>query len=453
MTRFLGIDFGWEGKPSGLAALDWTGLSLRLVDLRLSRDIEDILQWVDQMAVDDTVIGIDAPIVIPNATGMRDVDKLAHVKYGRYHAGCYPASRERSYWQRTTGLSRALRKRGFQHGDRMPAREAGRFQIEVHPHAAAVQLHGLDRIVKYKRGTLAARRAGLAQLRALMLERLPRLTPSLPIPDLPAIPETGAALKALEDQLDAIQCAYIAAHWWFWGTRRNEVLGDSKKGYIIVPKRQSGTLSLADLRVIYTRAGLSEGDVDPDPIVQFEQWFAEAHQGGVKEPNAMTLATATKDGQPSARIVLLKDLDESGFAFYTNYESQKGRELAENPRAALVFYWPELERQVRVQGAIVKVAREESEAYFHSRPRGSQLGALASRQSRVIRGRNVLEGLLKDLEQTLDGVEVPMPEDWGGFRLNPESIEFWQGRPDRLHDRLRYAKEANGRWSLRRLAP
>jgi len=193
MARFLGIDFGWEGKPSGLAALDWTGTSLRLIDLRLLTVMPDILNWVDSMGTEDTVIGIDAPIVIPNASGMREVDKLAHVKYGRYHAGCYPASRERSYWRRTTGLSRELRNRGFQHGDQMPARSTGRFQIGVHPHAASVHLHGLDRIVKYKRGTLAIRRAGLARLRTLMLERLPRLIPSLPIPGLPDIPEAGAS--------------------------------------------------------------------------------------------------------------------------------------------------------------------------------------------------------------------------------------------------------------------
>jgi pyridoxamine 5'-phosphate oxidase len=453
MTRFLGIDFGWEGKPSGLAALDWTGLSLRLIDLRLLTGLPEILAWVDSMALADTVVGIDAPIVIPNAMGMRDVDKLAHVKYGKYHAGCYPASRERAYWQRTTGLSRALRKRDFQHGDRMQARERGRFQIEVHPHAAAVQLHGLDRIVKYKRGTLATRRAGLARLRSLMLERLPRLTPSLPIPDLPAIPETGPALKALEDQLDGIQCAYVAAHWWFWGTERNEVLGNARKGYIIVPNRQSSGLSLADLRETYTRGGLSEKDVDRDPIVQFERWFGEAHAAGLKEPNAMTLATASLDGQPSARIVLLKGLDESGFAFYTNYESQKGRELAGNPRAALVFFWAELERQVRIEGTVSKIARDESEAYFHSRPRGSQLGALASRQSRAIEGRTVLEEQLAAAEQQWAGATVPMPEDWGGFRLRPEAMEFWQGRADRLHDRLRYRKEGDGAWRVERLSP
>ena len=212
-------------------------------------------------------------------------------------------------------------------------------------------------------------------------------------------------------------------------------------------------LSLADLRVIYTRAGLSEADLEPDPIAQFARWFGEARQAGLKEPNAMTLATATRDGQPSARIVLLKGLDENGFAFYTNYESQKGRELAENPRAALVFHWVELERQVRVEGAAGKIAREASEMYFHSRPRGSQLGALVSQQSRVIPGRQILEQQLTDLEQRLDGKPVPMPEDWGGYTISPQSIEFWQGRPDRLHDRLRYAKTASGTWALERLSP
>jgi pyridoxamine 5'-phosphate oxidase len=212
-------------------------------------------------------------------------------------------------------------------------------------------------------------------------------------------------------------------------------------------------LSLHDLRESYARAGLSESDVDADPMVQFEHWFGEAHLAALKEPNAMTLATVTPDGQPSARIVLLKGLDENGFVFYTNYESQKGRELTANPRAALVFYWPELERQVRIQGIAGKIPAEESETYFHSRPRGSQLGALASRQSRVIAGRKVLEDQLAGLEQSLAGGQVPMPEDWGGFRLRPESVEFWQGRPDRLHDRLRYVKETAGGWRLERLAP
>jgi pyridoxamine 5'-phosphate oxidase len=451
--RFLGIDFGWQGKASGLAALEWTGVALHLIDLRLLVDTAQILNWVDAMARNDTTVAIDAPIVIPNAGGMRQADKLAHSKYGRYHAGAYPASRERAYWQRTTGLSDALLERGFQHGDTMTARAPGRYQIEVHPHAATVQLNALDRIVKYKRGTLAVRRAGLERVRSLLLERLPRLTPSLPIPDLPPIPATGPALKALEDQLDAIMCAYVAAHWWFWGPERNEVLGNANDGYIVVPKRQTPVLSLADLRENYTRAGLAESDVDPDPIVQFDRWFEQTRQAGLKEPNAMTLATATPEGSPSARIVLLKGIDAHGFAFYTNYESQKGRELTANPRAELVFYWAELERQVRIHGTVEKTPREESETYFHSRPRGSQLGALVSHQSRVIAGRSVLEQDLSQLEQTLKDQQVPMPEEWGGFRLRPESFEFWQGRPNRLHDRLRYTMEARGSWSLERLSP
>ena len=453
MTRFLGIDFGWEGKPSGLAVLEWTGVSLHLLDLRRLADMPEILTWVDAMAGSDAVAGVDAPLVIPNASGMRTADKLAHSKFGKYHAGCYPASQERSFWQRTTGLSEALRQRGFQHGDGMHPRGPGRFQIEVHPHAATVQLNVLDRIVKYKRGNLASRRAGLDRLRSLLLDRFPRLTPSLPIPDLPPIPESGPALKALEDQLDAITCAYVAAHWWFWGRERNEVLGNADEGYIVVPKRQPAALSLAGLRENYTRDGLAEADVHSDPFVQFGLWFEQARQAGLKEPNAMTLATAAADGSPSARIVLLKGVDASGFSFYTNYGSQKGRELIANPRAALVFYWAELERQVRIQGAVAKISREESETYFHSRPRGSQLGALASRQSRVIAGRRVLEEQLAQIEQNLEGEAVPLPDDWGGFRLNPESFEFWQGRPNRLHDRLRYGKEPSGQWRLERLSP
>jgi pyridoxamine 5'-phosphate oxidase len=167
----------------------------------------------------------------------------------------------------------------------------------------------------------------------------------------------------------------------------------------------------------------------------------------------MTLATATPEAHPSARIVLLKGIDAQGFAFYTNYESQKGRELSANPRAALVFYWAELERQVRIEGTVVKIPREESETYFHSRPRGSQLGALVSHQSRVIAGRSVLEQDLSQLEQTLEGKPVPMPEEWGGFWLRPELFEFWQGRPNRLHDRLRYTMETPGNWRVERLSP
>ena len=196
-----------------------------------------------------------------------------------------------------------------------------------------------------------------------------------------------------------------------------------------------------------------ETDVSPNPIAQFEQWFADARSAGLKEPNAMTLATVSPEGQPSARIVLLKSLDESGFVFYTNYESQKGRELDRNHNAALVFHWAELERQVRVTGMAEHTSREESEAYFHSRPRGSQLGALVSNQSSVIEGRGPLEAALAQLEAKYAGVEIPLPAHWGGFRVQPSSIEFWQGRPNRLHDRLRYRKQPGGAWIMERLSP
>lgn len=212
-------------------------------------------------------------------------------------------------------------------------------------------------------------------------------------------------------------------------------------------------MSLAALREDYARAGLLETDLHPDPIAQFEKWFAEARSAGLREPNAMTLATASADGAPSARIVLLKGLGPSGFVFYTNYESQKGRELRENPHAAGVFYWTELERQVRIAGVVERTSREQSEAYFHSRPRGSQLGALASRQSAVIDSRAPLESALAALEAVHAGSEVPLPPNWGGFLLRPSSIEFWQGRPNRLHDRLRYRKQLDESWMIERLSP
>jgi pyridoxamine 5'-phosphate oxidase len=167
----------------------------------------------------------------------------------------------------------------------------------------------------------------------------------------------------------------------------------------------------------------------------------------------MTLATAAADGQPSARIVLLKEVNHDGFVFYTNYGSRKGRELAGNPRAALVFYWPQLERQVRITGAVLKTSRSESEAYFRTRPRGSQLAAWASRQSSPIPDRALLEARVKKLGAKYAGASVPLPPNWGGFRLRPESIEFWQGRPNRLHDRLRYSREPGGGWKIERLAP
>jgi pyridoxamine 5'-phosphate oxidase len=200
-------------------------------------------------------------------------------------------------------------------------------------------------------------------------------------------------------------------------------------------------------------AELVESNIDPNPINQFARWFADAEAAGLKLPNAMTLATATKDGVPSARLVLLKDFNEQGFTFYTNYDSQKGRELDENPNAALVFYWTDLDRQVRITGRVTKTTREESEAYFHTRPVDSQLGAWVSNQSAVIAGRDVLEARMRELMVKYEGGEVPLPPYWGGYRLAPASIEFWQNRPSRLHDRLRYRRQANDEWLIERLAP
>ncbi len=210
---------------------------------------------------------------------------------------------------------------------------------------------------------------------------------------------------------------------------------------------------ISDLRKTYNVDGLNESGVDLDPFVQFGRWLQQAVDANLVEPNAMTLATATKDGLPSARLILLKSFDAGGFVFYTNYDSQKGRELAENPNAALVFYWAELERQVRIAGAVSKVSREESEEYFKTRPAGSQLGAWASRQSQVISGREVLEERLKELAAEYRDREVPTPPFWGGYRLSPQAFEFWQGRPNRLHDRLRYARLPEGRWVIERLSP
>jgi pyridoxamine 5'-phosphate oxidase len=206
------------------------------------------------------------------------------------------------------------------------------------------------------------------------------------------------------------------------------------------------------MRREYAREALAEADVDADPVVQFERWYEQPELAGLHQPTAMTLATATPDGRPSARMVLLRGFDEHGFCFYTNYESRKGAELAANPRAALVFWWGELERQVRIEGPVTPTSRAESEAYFHSRPPGSQLSAAASPQSRVIDGRAVLERRVAELATGLPDGELPLPDFWGGYRLAHEVVEFWQGRPNRLHDRLRYRRAGEG-WKIERLAP
>ena len=210
--------------------------------------------------------------------------------------------------------------------------------------------------------------------------------------------------------------------------------------------------NVADLRKEYTRAGLTESDMDPDPVEQFRRWFDEALAAGLHEPNAMIVATASPDGLPSARVVLLKGFDDRGFVFYTNYEGRKGRELEENPRAALLFYWGELERQVRIEGTASRVSEEESDAYYAGRPRGSRLGALASEQSRVVGSREVLEGRIRNLEAEYEGRDVPRPAFWGGYRVEPEAMEFWQGRENRLHDRLVYRRGEVG-WKMERLQP
>jgi pyridoxamine 5'-phosphate oxidase len=212
-------------------------------------------------------------------------------------------------------------------------------------------------------------------------------------------------------------------------------------------------LDIAALRHDYVAHGLRRADLDADPIKQFAKWFGEAAAAEIRDVNAMTLATATPDGRPSARIVLLKAISDRGFVFFTNYNSAKGRELEANPHAALTFFWVQLERQIRVSGVVEKTSREESEEYFRSRPIGSQLGAWSSAQSELIASREVLETNLAEVTSRFAGTDVPLPPQWGGYRLQPDAIEFWQGRTNRLHDRFRYRLEDGARWALERLAP
>jgi pyridoxamine 5'-phosphate oxidase len=212
-------------------------------------------------------------------------------------------------------------------------------------------------------------------------------------------------------------------------------------------------VTISDARKDYARSSLHEENLDPDPIRQFALWFDEATKCAVPEPNAMTLATCTIDGRPSARIVLLRGVDERGFAFFTNYESRKARELDSNPWAALVFFWHDLERQVRVEGRVERVSAEESDVYFHGRPESSRIGAWASPQSQVIPSREALEERFGDLENRFADGAISRPPNWGGYRLVPDTVEFWQGRPSRLHDRLRYTRRQHGDWLIERLAP
>jgi pyridoxamine 5'-phosphate oxidase len=210
--------------------------------------------------------------------------------------------------------------------------------------------------------------------------------------------------------------------------------------------------NLSDIRRSYEQGALHRRDLDPDPIRQFEKWLDEAIAANQSEPTAMFLATATKDGRPSGRVVLLKRVGADGFVFFTNYHSQKGRQIESNPQVEACFFWEKLERTVRVHGRVTRASETESEEYFHKRPRLSQIGALASNQSQPVANREVLEQQFADLEKMYEQTEIPRPPHWGGYILAPETIEFWQGRPSRLHDRFLYAKQANT-WQIERLSP
>jgi len=211
--------------------------------------------------------------------------------------------------------------------------------------------------------------------------------------------------------------------------------------------------NIADIRRDYSHKSLSENDVDANAIKQFEKWWHEAVNSKIDEVNAMTLATASLDALPSARIVLLKEVNEKGFVFFTNYESYKAQQLAENPKACLVFFWKELERQVRITGLIERINGKQSDEYFQTRPESSRIGAWASPQSRVIEDRQWLDEKFNELVNKMEGTAIPRPPHWGGYIVKPVVIEFWQGRPSRLHDRIQYTLEENGEWKIERLAP
>lgn len=220
-----------------------------------------------------------------------------------------------------------------------------------------------------------------------------------------------------------------------------------------MPAKRNRMQAIADLRKDYSKASLDIADVLPDPMKQFEKWFNEAVNAQVMEPNAMNLATVSESGKPTSRIVLLKGIEDQHFVFYTNYQSVKGRDLEKNPACALTFFWPELERQIRIEGTAERVAASQSEAYFQSRPRGSQIGAWASPQSAIIDSRDILEERATQLEKKFEGQSaLPKPNQWGGYKVLPLVVEFWQGRPSRLHDRIQYTK-VDSKWKTYRLAP
>ena len=210
---------------------------------------------------------------------------------------------------------------------------------------------------------------------------------------------------------------------------------------------------IADIRKDYSHKTLIESEIEPNPIRQFEKWWQQALEAKITEVNAMTLATASTEGVPSARIMLLKGFSEKGFLFFTNYNSYKGQQLAENPKACLVFFWKELERQVRVTGIIEKASREENDSYFQSRPKASQIGAVTSPQSQVVESREWLDERYKEFTEQLEDTIIQRPAHWGGFLVRPVIIEFWQGRPGRLHDRIQYSLSDDGNWKIERLAP